>query len=186
MVWRLMPRKDTPCAYTHTSHKTKEKLKEIKLRIKDSAFQTILDFIQLCPAAEVIGTGDNMDIKDNTDRSFACSVIELKARNVFITPADYAYIMKAANDEVFAQSLFFLTPSEFIGYLELLGLNDLVSRSTLYKYVGNISGKYPNWVFADSDKINQYEILRRKNIVVQLLSAFLKEKRRLADAQTDK
>ena len=82
MVWRLMPRKDTPCAYTHTSHKTKEKLKEIKLRIKDSAFQTILDFIQLCPAAEVIGTGDNMDIKDNTDRSFACSVIELKARNV--------------------------------------------------------------------------------------------------------
>ena len=105
---------------------------------------------------------------------------------MFITPADYAYIMKAANDEVFAQSLFFLTPSEFIGYLELLGLNDLVSRSTLYKYVGNISGKYPNWVFADSDKINQYEILRRKNIVVQFLSAFLKEKRRLADAQTDK
>ena len=91
MVWRLMPRKDTPCAYTHISQ-TKEKLKEIKLRIKDSAFQTILDFIQLCPAAEVIGTGDNMDIKDNTDRSFACSVIELKARNVFITPADYAYM----------------------------------------------------------------------------------------------
>lgn len=57
-----------------------------------------------------------MDIKDNTDRSFACSVIELKARNVFITPADYAYIMKAANDEVFAQSLFFLTPKMLLTF----------------------------------------------------------------------
>jgi hypothetical protein len=163
-----------------------ENLKEIKLRIKDSAFETVYGFIKLCPAVEVISTGESIEIMDETDRSFANSMNELKARNVFITPADYAYIMKAANDEVFGKSLFFFTPSEFIGYLELLGLKDLVSRSTLYKYVGNISGKYPNWGFADSDKVNQYEILRRKNIVIQFLSAFLREKRRLADAQTDK
>ena len=178
-------RNKTRVIHTHLT-KHSEQMKEIVLRIEDSAYDKFMGFVQLCPLVEVICDGDCVETRDEIDQSFASSIIELKNRNVFSTPMDYVYIMKAANDEVFGKSLFFFTPSEFIGYLELLGLKDLVSRSTLYKYVGNISGKYPKWGVADSDKVNQCEILRRKNIVIQFLSAFLREKRRLADAQTDK
>ncbi len=168
------------------SHNSSVTMKEVLLRIDDSALDQFLGFIQLCPTVEVICTVDGVDTQDVIDKSFAYAITELRDRKVFKTPADYTYIMKAANDGVIHHTLFYYSPSEYIGYLEMLGLNNLIGRSTLYNNKDSISGKYPNWTFADSDRISQYEILRRKNIVVQFLSAFLKEKRRLLDAQLDK
>lgn len=161
-------------------------MKEILLRIEDSAYEQFMGLVQLCPMVELIGTGDCIETQDVIDKSFACAIIELRDRKVFKTSADYTYIMKAANDGAIHHTLFYYSPSEFISYLEALGLMNLTGRSTLYNNKDCISGKYPNWTFSDSDRISQYEILRRKNIVVQFLSAFLKEKRRLSDATLDK
>ena len=161
-------------------------MKEVVLRIDDSAYEQFLGFIQLCPTVKVMGMGDGVDTQDVIDKSFAYAISELRDRKVFKSPADYTYIMKAANDGTFHHTLFFYTPTEFIGYLEALGLKNLTGRSTLYNNKDAVSGKYPDWTFSDSDRISQYEILRRKNIIVQFLSAFSKERRRLLDARLDK
>ena len=177
-------RNKTRVIHTHLT-KHSEQMKEIVLRIEDSAFDKFMGFVQLCPMVEVICDGDCVETRDEVDQSFASSIMELKNRKVFSTPTDYVYIMKAANDGAICKSLYFISPSDFINYLDILGLKDLVCRSTLYKHLGNISGKYPDWTFADSDKISQYEVLRRKNIIVQFLSAFMRAKRRITDAHTD-
>ena len=161
-------------------------MKEILLRIEDSAYEQFMGLVQLCPMVELIGTGNCIETQDVIDKSFARAIIELRDRKVFKTSADYTYIMKAANDGAIYHTLFFLTPTEFIAYLEALGLKNLISRSTLYNTKDAIKGKYPDWTFMDSDVVSQYEILRRKNIVVQFLSAFSKARRRLLDARLDK
>ena len=161
-------------------------MKEVVLRIEDSALEKFLGIVQLCPQVEMVCSSDCIETKDVIDKSFAIAIAELKDRKVFKTPADYTYIMKAANDGAIYHTLFFLTPTEFIAYLEALGLKSLIGRSTLYNTKDAIKGKYPDWTFMDSDVVSQYEILRRKNIVVQFLSAFSKERRRLLDARLDK
>ena len=80
-------------------------MKEIVLRIEDSAFDKFMGFVQLCPLVEVICDGDCVETRDEIDQSFASSIIELKNRNVFSTPTDYVYIMKAANDGAICKSL---------------------------------------------------------------------------------
>lgn len=161
-------------------------MKEVVLRIEDSVLEKFLGIVQLCPQVELVGSGDCVDTMDVIDKSFAHAISELRDRKVFKTPADYTYIMKAANDGAIFHSLFFLTPTDFIAYLELLGMKNLIGRSTLYNTKDSIRGKYPDWTFNDSDVVSQYEVLRRKNIVVQFLSAFSKERRRLLDAPLDK
>ena len=161
-------------------------MKEVVLRIEDSALEKFWGIVQLCPQVEMVGSSDCIETKDVIDKSFAYAISELRDRKVFKTPADYTYIMKAANDGAIYHTLFFLTPTDFIAYLEALGLKKLIGRSTLYSTKDSIKGKYPDWTFLDSETVSQYEILRRKNIVVQFLSAFSKARRRLLDAQLDK
>lgn len=171
----------------HASHKDFGTMKkEIILRIEDSAVENFMGLVQLCPQVEVVSSGDCIDTKDVIDKSFAYAICDLRDRKVFKSPADYTYLMKAANDGVFGRTLYFISPTEFVAYLEELGLKKTIGRSTLYNNKDLIHGKYPDWTFVDSDVVSQYETLRRKNIIVQFLSAFSKEKRRLLDAQSDK
>ena len=107
-------------------------MKEVVLRIEDSALEKFLGIVQLCPQVEMVCSSDCIETKDVIDKSFAIAIAELKDRKVFKTPADYTYIMKAANDGAIYHTLFFLTPTEFIAYLEALGLKSLIGRSTLY------------------------------------------------------
>ena len=160
-------------------------MKEVVLRIEDSAVEKFLGFVELCPTVKVLSVDECIETKDVIDLSFAYAIRELKERNVFKKPADYTYIMRAANDGAICQSLYFLTPMEFIGYLGELGLEKLIGKSTLYGNKDTIIGTYPDWSFADADSIGQYETLRRKNIVVQFLSAFSREKRKLLDGSLE-
>lgn len=161
-------------------------MREVTLRIEDSAFEPFVGFLQLCQKVEVVSVNNGVDTRDAVDKSFAYAIRELRSRQVFKTAGDYYYIMQAANDCVIYPTLFFFTPSEFLSYLGAIGINNLPGRSTLYDKKDTVEGTFPEWTFADSDKINQFEALRRKNIVVQFLSAFTKEKRRLLDATLDK
>jgi len=161
-------------------------MKEIILRIEDSALEKFLGMLELCPQVELIGYAAVTDGLDETDRSFARALAELRNKKVFRTPADYGYIMRAANEGKIDPRLMFYTPSEFIRYLDLLGMKNLTCRSTLYNIKNSISGNYPDWTFDDDDQITQFERLRRKNIVVQFLCAYSKAKRGLLDAVLEK
>ena len=66
----------------------------------------------------------------------------------------------------------FKSPQRFMDYLKSLGVEHVPSRTTLSTWFGKVYGVYPNWKFVDTD--DPHEILRRKNVVSQLISALNK------------
>lgn len=161
-------------------------MKKVVLNIEDSALERFCGLVELCPDVKIVSIDDCNESRDVIDKCFAKAICELQERHVFKKSADYCYVMRAANDGVIFHKLFFVTPTDFLNYLADLGLKKPTGRSTLYNHINSIKGTYPKWTFDDSDVISQSEMLRRNNIVVQFLSAFMREKRRLLDAQLDK
>ena len=53
-------------------------------------------------------------------------------------------------------------------YLTSLGIERVPSRTTLSTWYGRVLGTYPDWEFTDTE--DPQEILRRKNVVRQLIS----------------
>ena len=150
-------------------------MKEVVLRIKDSAFEKFMGIIDICPDVSVWSTGEGVDIKSIVDICFASAVKEMIDDNALKTPSDYTYIMQVVLEDHLKCGTLFVTPDEFIGYLKILGVEKLPSRSSLYRTSDTILGSYPNWTFTDQP--NHFEELRRKNIARQFLSAFNRYKR---------
>ena len=96
----------------------------------------------------------------------------LKANRAIRYGYDYTWIMVAIGDGVVNGLSGFRSPKSFIEYLINLGVKSVPSRSTVSTWFGRVIGKYPDWEFTDTKDPN--EIMRRKNIVRQLLSALNK------------
>ena len=161
-----------------------EKMKEIMLRIEDPAFEKVMGFLSLCPEIQIVKTSDSIDTMDAVDRCFASAIREMRERKVFKSPADYAYIMQVTLEDKVARYNLFAKPDEFIDYLHQLSLDCLPGRTTLYNALGKITGRYPLWEFAED--LKHVEVLRRRNIAAQFLSAFMRHQRRLSDGISDK
>lgn len=159
-------------------------MKEVVLHISDSAFEAFMAMVGLCPDVKALRVGDCIDTKDAVDHCFAAAIREMKERKAFKSPADYAYIMQVTLDDMVTDEILFVKPDEFIAYLNLIGVEDVPGRTTLYDAQKRIMGKYPDWSFADDPK--HVEKLRRKNIAVQFLSAFFRHQRMLSDGISDK
>ena len=59
----------------------------------------------------------------------------------------------------------------------------LPGRSTVYNTIAKVRGKYPDWTFTDAPKAS--EALRRKNLIKQFLSAFMRAQSRKSDGLSD-
>ncbi len=153
-------------------------MKEIVLRIEDSAFKRLVDFLQLCPMVEVVSTSEVVETKGLLDKCFYEAISELRADKVFRTQGDYGYIMLALNDGA-VKGFFFYSPNEFRSYLKETGFDKFPGLSTLYDTQNRVSGTYPEWVFLDNP--DNKEMLRRNNVVVRFVSAFYRAKRRLSE-----
>ena len=92
-------------------------MKEVVLRIKDSAFEKIINFLQLCPMVEVVSTSKLVETKDLLDKCFHEAVSELWKDKVFRRKGEYGYIMLAINDNVI-KGFFFYSPTEYLDYLK--------------------------------------------------------------------
>lgn len=160
------------------SHKVSEKMKEVILRIEDSAVEKFLDFIKLCQMVEVVNSNEVVETREMMDCCFYAAINELRRDKAFHTRGDYGYIMYALNDEVM-KGFFFYSPREFITYLSDLGFDELPGKSTLYDTGMKFKGHYPDWEFLDDSDVK--EVLRRKNIVVRFLSAFNRARRNLSE-----
>lgn len=150
-------------------------MKEIVLRIEDSAYEKFMGIVDICPDVTVWHTGDCIDIKDVVDHCFACAIKEMVDDNAFKSPSDYTYIMQVVLEDNLKCGTLFINPDEFISYLKILGVEKLPSRSSLYRIGDTILGTYPNWTFTDQP--NHFEELRRRNIARLFLSAFYRCKR---------
>ena len=159
-------------------------MKKILLRIEDEAFEKFMGMVSLCPQLEVIDTEGKEDYRDETILSMAMAIKELRSRRVLRIPRDYTYIMMALNEGIIDSVPYFYTPKDFLDYLSDMGFDSLPSKTTLYDTINATTGKYPDWNY--NDKPKAVEVVRRKNIIVQLLSAFRRAKRRMSEGFSEK
>ena len=134
-------------AASHTSHKRLDIMKEITLRIPDDMVTLVEQLVTHMPEVELVCNKD-------------CPI-----RN----PFDYTWIMVAINDGVVPDLTAFSSPKKFLDYLSLVGVKNVPCRSTISAWNCKVVGKFPDWVFTDTD--GRTEKLRRINVVRQFLSA---------------
>ena len=87
------------------------------------------------------------------------------------------------NESVVKGLPFFYTPKDFIDYMREAEFDGLPGRSTVYNTIAKVRGKYPDWTFTDAPKAS--EALRRKNLIKQFLSAFMRAQSRKLDGLLD-
>ena len=147
-------------------------MKQVVLRIDDAAFEKFMGMVSLCPQVEVVNVCDTGDKKQTMDGFVATAIREMRQRLAFRSPCDYAYLMVAMNESVVKGLPFFYTPKDFIDYMREADFDNLPGRSTVYNTIAKVKGKYPDWTFTDDPKAS--EALRRKNLIKQFLSAFVR------------
>ena len=145
-------------------------MKEVVLRIEDSAFEKIINFLQLCPMVEVVSASKLVETKDLLDKCFHEAVSELRKDKVFRRKGEYGYIMLALNDNV-TKGFFFYSPIEYLDYLKELEFDRLPGKSSVYTTI--------------LDNPDNFEKLRRNNIVVRFLSAFNRARRQLLESNLE-
>ena len=167
----------------HISRKTQETMKQVVLRIDDAAYEKFMGMVSLCPQVEVLNVCEIGDKKLTTDAYVASAIREMRQTLAFRYPCDYAYLMVAMNESVVKGLPFFYTPKDFIDYMREADFDHLPGRTTIYDTMAKVQGKYPDWTFTDAPKAS--EALRRKNLIKQFLSAFMKAQSRKSDGLSD-
>ena len=131
------------------------------------------EWTKYIPEMEVVSLKESGEYElDEIHRRMALALKMLKQNGVVRFGYDYTWIMTAIGDGAIAGLAGFKSPQNFMNYLTSLGVEHVPSRTTLSTWYGRVLGKYPNWEFTDTQ--DSQEILRRKNVVRQLLSALNK------------
>ena len=158
-------------------------MKQVVLRIDDAAFEKFMGMVSLCPQVEVVNVCESGDKKLSMDSYVASAIREMRQTLAFRYPCDYAYLMVAMNESVVKGLPFFYTPKDFIEYMRMSNFDGLPGRTTIYDTIAKVRGKYPDWTFTDAPKAS--EALRRKNLIKQFLSAFMRAQSRKSDGLSD-
>lgn len=148
-------------------------MKEITLRVPESLVPLIEEWVRHIPEIELASLKESGVYEtDEINRRISLALKILKENRAIRYGYDYTWIMVAIGDGVVNGLSGFRSPKSFIEYLINLGVKSVPSRSTVSTWFGRVIGKYPEWDFTDTKDPN--EIMRRKNIVRQLLSALNK------------
>ena len=148
-------------------------MQEITLRVPESMVPLIEEWVKHIPEIELASLKESGVYEiDEINRRMALALKILKENRAIRYSYDYTWIMVAIGDGVVNGLSGFRSPKSFIEYLINLGVKSVPSRSTVSTWFGRVIGKYPDWEFTDTKDPN--EIMRRKNIVRQLLSALNK------------
>ena len=150
-------------------------MRQIILEVEDSAYEPVVGVLKLCNGVKIVSVQECVDVIDNRDACMRYAINTLRHNKVFRHHYDYSWIMRAINDGVMEEYDEFESPQTFINYLCEIGIEELPDRSTISRACSIIYDSYPNWQFIGLKKPS--EILRRKNVVKQFLSAFGEAKR---------
>ena len=154
-------------------------MKQIVLEIEDSAFESFMGMIALCPSVKVVGESSVAEVTSQRDQCMLYAIQTLRANHVFRFGYDYTWVMMAINEGLVDDYDSFRSPQAFLDYLYEIGIDKLPSRITLSLAYSKTFNHFPDWTFTDMD--NPSEILRRKNVVKQFLSAFGTAKRGISN-----
>ena len=145
-------------------------MKELTLRVPASMVPLIEEWVKHIPEIELASLEESGVYEiDEINRRMALALKILKENRAIRYSYDYTWIMVAIGDGVVKGLNGFKSPQSFMYYLTTLGVSQVPSRTTLSTWFGKVLGSYPEWEFTDTKDPN--EIMRRKNIVRQLLSA---------------
>ena len=167
-------RNKTRVIHTHLT-KHSEQMTELIIRVPDDMAQMIEFWVERIPEMEIVSCQDSTEYGlDEMNRRMACALSTLLANGAIRFNYDYTWIMVAINDGAINGLGGFRSPQSCMDYLKELGVEHVPSRTTLSTYFNKVIGSYPNWEFIDTQ--DPQEILRRKNIINQLISALNKAK----------
>ena len=150
-------------------------MKQVILKIDDSAYEKFMGMVSLCPQVEVVCESGITDVMNDRDQCMVYAIQTLRNNHVFRFGYDYTWVMMAINEGLIDDYERFRSPQAFLDYLYEIGIEKLPSRITLSLAYSKTFNHFPDWTFTDMD--NPSEILRRKNVVRQFLSAFGRAKR---------
>jgi len=148
-------------------------MKQVVLRIEDSAFERFMGIVSLCPQVEVASQDEIPDCgPDEITQRVTLAVKALQQNKAIRHLYDYTWIMVGIGDGIVEGMGSFGSPQRFMDYLESIGVERVPSRTTISTWFGRVIGKYPDWEFVDTQ--DPQEIQRRKNVVRQFISALNK------------
>ena len=128
---------------------------------------TVLEYVKLTEKVRLKNKSAQGDIGlvkvggTERDRRFAYAVNNVKKEGLIKFGYDWTWIELYCEGEM--KDANFSTPTSFLDYLSVLGIDSLPDRSTLSKKLDLVKGEYPNWTFTDSK--NASETMRRKRVV---------------------
>ena len=159
-------------------------MKEITIRVPDDMAQLLVEWVKHIPEMEIVCREESTDYGlGDMDRRMALALEVLKQNKTIRYLYDYTWIMVAIGDGVINGLGGFRSPQSFMDYLGSLGVERIPSRTTLSTFNNNVLGTYPDWEFTDTD--DPLEILRRKNVVRQLISALNKLKNQATEQKAE-
>lgn len=112
---------------------------------------------------------DDDDTLSTEDERIRRAIAVLREERLVKHLYDYTWVMDVMNELDDMPS--FDSPQSFLGYLGALDFDNLPDPSTIKKANNKMSGKYPDWEFADKDKT---ETNRRVNVAKRFLAAYRK------------
>ena len=138
-------------------------MKEVVLRVDDSAYEQLIGFIRLCPQVEVVEVneaalmgGGQLAVRIRE------AILQLRAERLLRRKFDYAWLKVAMDSTADLPS--FESAQRYLNYLsDELGLDDLPCESSISKMMDTARGQLFNWTFSDS--CDAQETIRRNNIV---------------------
>jgi len=148
----------------------KKVMRQIILEVEDSYFDKFMGMVDMCHGVKVVSTHDSVDTRNDRDSCVVYAINSLRNDGVFRYSFDYAWIMMAINEGVIEDFEGEMSLQGFIDYLKELGFNNLPCRTSLYNAYSKTLDSFPEWTFIDVKDAG--EILRRKNVVKQFLSAY--------------
>lgn len=144
-------------------------MKEITLRIPDGMVSLLEEWVKHIPEMEVVSLKASGEYElDEINRRMAIAVKMMRQNGALRYGYDYTWIMAAIGDGAVEGLGGFKSPQSFMDYLASIGVEHVPSRTTLSTWYGKVLGTYPEWEFIDTQ--DPQEILRRKNVVRQLIS----------------
>ena len=142
---------------------------EITFRVPDTMVHLMEEWAKHIPEIEVVETKESKVYGlDDMNHRMALAFKRLKENGAMRHYYDYAWIMAAIGDGAVEGMGPFKSPQSFMDYLRSLGVEHIPSRTTLSTWFGKVLGTYPDWMFTDTQ--DPQEIIRRKNVVSQLIS----------------
>lgn len=144
-------------------------MKQVVLRIEDSAFRRFMGIVSLCPQVEVAGREEQpYEGHDEVIQRVSLAIKTLQRNKTIRHLYDYTWIMAAIGDGIVEGMGGFSSPQSFIDYLKSIGVERVPSRTTISTCDSRFFGKFPDWEFIDTH--DPLEIQRRKNVVHQFKS----------------